>query len=181
MAVELPQELLNGHVVGAKLRVTTGRDEKHEGVVFTYDPVSKFLVLEEHDTEVPTKSKTYIFQMENLRQIELLEKPSGEENLQLPNITEDDLLRMEQRNKAVAERALASIGRGVSTEAQAIFDALNKTMPCEWDGKSIRVMGEVTINAPYQPENSQSSNAQVLSRVQKVLEGVLSKLRRMKK
>jgi hypothetical protein len=56
-----------------------------------------------------------------------LEKASGEMIPSLPAITEDELLRMEQKNKIIAERALASIGKGVSTEAQGIFDALNKT------------------------------------------------------
>lgn len=48
-------------------------------------------------------------------------------SLALPGVSEEELLRAEQRNKAQAERALASIGQGVSSEAQAIFDALNKT------------------------------------------------------
>lgn len=57
----------------------------------------------------------------------MLEKAPADVNASLPNISEEDLLRLEQRNKGVAERALASIGKGVSTEAQTIFDALNKT------------------------------------------------------
>lgn len=56
-----------------------------------------------------------------------MEKAPASVNASLPNISEDDLLRLEQRNKGVAERALASIGKGVSAEAQTIFDALNKT------------------------------------------------------
>lgn len=58
---------------------------------------------------------------------QVLEKAPADANVNLPNISEDDLLRLEQRNKDVAERALASIGKDVSAEAQTIFDALNKT------------------------------------------------------
>lgn len=70
---------------------------------------------------------------------QLLEKAPADLNASLPHISEDDLLRMEQRNKDVAMRALASIGEDVSTEAQTIFDALNKTyvpmlFRCAWNG-----------------------------------------------
>lgn len=42
-------------------------------------------------------------------------------------------------------------------------------MPCEWEGANIRVMGEVVIKPPYQPQNCVSANTQVLSRVKKVV------------
>lgn len=111
----------------------------------------------------------------------------GEINMNLPNVSEEELLKMEQKNKGIAERALASIGKGVSAEGQAIFDALNKTyvpngvwiiashcifvysMPCQWEGLNIRVMEEVLIKPPYQPQNCVSSNAPVLSRIKKVV------------
>ncbi|RLN98803.1 hypothetical protein BBJ28_00017360 [Nothophytophthora sp. Chile5] len=116
-----------------------------------------------------SKSKTRIFQMEALQNIEVLEAaPEGVE-LALPAVSEEELQRVEQRNKGIAERALASIGQGVSSEAQATFDALNKTMPCEWEGANIRVMDDVVIKPPYQPQNCVSANTQVLSRVKKVV------------
>ncbi|DBA04653.1 TPA: hypothetical protein N0F65_012236 [Lagenidium giganteum] len=176
----LPKELTDGNILGAKLRVVTMADETFEGAVFTFDPVANFLFLEEVDANTPAKSKTRIFQVDALKSIELLEKGSGEA-LQLPHITEEDLVRLEQRNKGIAERAIASIGKDVSAEAQTIFDALNKTMPCEWDGQNIRVMGEVVIQPPYQPQNCVSDNAPVLSRVKKVLEGEKNKLRKARK
>jgi hypothetical protein len=141
------------------------------------------------------KSKTRIFQLEALEKIEVLEAAPAGLQLTLPVISEDELQRVEQRNKGLAERALASIGQGVSGEAQAIFDALNKTcvcvvgsfhwdsinltrllwpflpfrMPCEWEGANIRVMGEVVIKPPYHPQNCVSASTQVLSRVKKVV------------
>ena len=76
------------------------------------------------------KSKTRIFQLEALQKIEVLDPAPAGLQLTLPAISEEDLLRAEQRNKGLAERALASIGQGVSVEAQAVFDALNKTYVC---------------------------------------------------
>lgn len=55
------------------------------------------------------------------------------------------------------------------------------SMPCEWEGPNIRVMGDVLIKPPYQPQNCVSENAQVLSRVKKVLEGEKNKLKKAKK
>ncbi|RLN10746.1 hypothetical protein BBJ28_00008897 [Nothophytophthora sp. Chile5] len=170
----LPEELKqDGKAVGAKVRVVTSAQENFEGVIFTVDPVANFLILEER---VGSKSKTRIFQMEALQKIEVLEAaPEGVE-LALPAVSEEELQRVEQRNKGIAERALASIGQGVSSEAQATFDALNKTyvhvwvlMPCEWEGANIRVMDDVVIKPPYQPQNCVSANTQVLSRVKKVV------------
>lgn len=118
----------------------------------------------------------------------------GENDAELPHISEEELLRLEQRNKENAERALASIGNGVSPEAQAIFDALNKTyffitirlrfcgcdrntyllcrMPCQWDKQNIWVMREVTIRPPYDVKDCVSSDQAALGRVRKVVRTV---------
>ncbi|CAH0491595.1 unnamed protein product [Peronospora farinosa] len=174
----LPTKLQQDYkAVGAKVSVLTNSQETFEGVIFTVDPVANFLVLEEQNG---IKSKTRIFQLDALQKIQVLDPAPVGLQLTLPAISEEDLLRAEQRNKGLAERALASIGQGVSGEAQAIFDALNKTMPCEWEGVNIRVMGEVVIKPPYQPQKCVSANTQVLSRVKKVLEGEKIKLKKAK-
>ncbi|KAG7378832.1 protein with role in RNA processing [Phytophthora pseudosyringae] len=175
----LPAELQQDHkAVGAKVRVLTTGQETFEGVIFTLDLVAHFLLLEEQDG---AKTKTRIFQLEALQKVEVLEPAPAGLMLTLPVVSDEELQRVEQRNKGLAERALASIGQGVSVEAQSVFDALNKTMPCEWEGANIRVMAEVVIKPPYQQQNCVSANTQVLSRVKKVLEGEKSKLKKVKK
>ncbi|RMX68398.1 hypothetical protein KXD40_000129 [Peronospora effusa] len=181
----LPTKLQQDYkAVGAKVSVLTNSQETFEGVIFTVDPVANFLVLVDQmltiEEQNGIKSKTRIFQLEALQKIEVLDPAPVGLQLTLPAISEEDLMRAEQRNKGLAERALASIGQGVSGEAQAIFDALNKTMPCEWEGVNIRVMGEVVIKPPYQPQKCVSANTQVLSRVKKVLEGEKIKLKKAK-
>jgi len=73
------------------------------------------------------------------------------------------------------QAALARIGVGVTQEAQDIFDAMSKTLPCRWHKESIIVLDEVIINPPYDIDNCKTSktvgSTELLARVRKVLEG----------
>jgi hypothetical protein len=72
----------------------------------------------------------------------------------------------------------ANIGVGVTQEAQDIFDALARTLPCVWDGKAIQVMDEVRISPPYDEcePATQAADPRAVERVQKVLAHEKSKL-----
>lgn len=77
--------------------------------------------------------------------------------------------------------ALHKIGVGVSREAQNIFEALDKTLPCRWEGKDILVLDEVRIREPYDAGACQvlvdQAHAQsVLERVKLVLQHELQRL-----
>ncbi|PGH19241.1 hypothetical protein AJ80_04106 [Polytolypa hystricis UAMH7299] len=66
-------------------------------------------------------------------------------------------------------------GKGVSKEAQDLFDAFSRTMPTRWDGTSIIVADTVIITKPYHVDNCQAINSEDgvgigLTRVRKVLE-----------
>jgi protein LSM12 len=72
------------------------------------------------------------------------------------------------------EKTIRSLGKGVTPQAQDIFDALEKTMPCEWKDTNIEVFGEVMIDSPYTLElchfkEGSSRNAMMMDRVQTVL------------
>jgi protein LSM12 len=70
-----------------------------------------------------------------------------------------------------AELDMAKVGIGVTKEAQGIFDALSKTMPCIWHDRSITVMDVVTVKPPYTVADVSAAPEQsgALERVKKVL------------
>lgn len=95
----------------------------------------------------------------------------------------DDIITREKKALKEEFQRQNRIGVGVTEEAQQIFDALSKTMPCSWNNKSIVVMDEVTISPPYNAENckmvpGKSVQESILERVQKVLELEKKKIKR---
>lgn len=86
-----------------------------------------------------------------------------------PQRSQDRLSRALQTAQSEADK----IGQGVTPQGQFIFDTLVKTMPCKWQGQSIVVLGEVTISAPYQPQDCHTKHPDdttTLDRVVKVLQ-----------
>ena len=63
-------------------------------------------------------------------------------------------------------------GKGVSREAQEIFDRISRTLPTRWEGKDIVVSDAVVIEAPYRPEDCKAGTGaakESLTRVKKVV------------
>ena len=79
---------------------------------------------------------------------------------------------------AYAERK-QKLGYGVTKEAQNIFDALSKTLPCKWRRNEIVVMESVIVPPPYTTV-APGGNGDKFSRerVQKVLTGEWNKMAR---
>jgi protein LSM12 len=72
------------------------------------------------------------------------------------------------------ERSVRAIGTDVTEEAQDIFDALAKTMPCEWRGETIEVYGEIQVVSPYSLDDCKfigggNGNEMMMDRVKTVL------------
>lgn len=116
----------------------------------------------------------------------------------LPHV---DLQRAKEREARALKQAqadLAKVGVGVTREAQALFDALAKTMPCEWRQQQqqqagggaakhgeIAVLECVVVRPPYTPadcaalpgaEAEAAAASGALDRVRKVLKAARERL-----
>lgn len=63
-------------------------------------------------------------------------------------------------------------GKGVTREAQDIFDAFSRTMPARWDGHKIVVADAVIIASPYRVDDCRplvEGDTAALARVRKVV------------
>jgi len=164
-------------MLGAVLRIVTTLGETIEGTMFAYDKASKMLVLQQTATG-DGKASCRLVQTAFLKELEVRVPPPSSpagDKIKLPK-TQVQLVRdREQRAIAKAEEDAAFIGEGVTVRTQAIFDALRKTMPCEWKGQDILVLHEVRIPPPYLPSDCHGGGA-ALQRVRKVLTGVLEKI-----
>lgn len=71
-------------------------------------------------------------------------KQTASEHKEIIPIVDADRTKVRE-DRAVRNARLEAlkIGEGVTEEAQIIFNALSKTLPCRWNGKSIVVLEEV--------------------------------------
>ena len=94
-----------------------------------------------------------------------------------PRPAPSELTRVPSRPTASPSTA-ANIGVGVTQEAQDIFDALARTLPCVWDGKSDSGDGRSSHPPPYAAceAATEAADPRAVERVQKVLVHEKSKL-----
>ncbi|KAL0023310.1 hypothetical protein WJX77_005660 [Trebouxia sp. C0004] len=131
--------------VGCAVSVVT-QGEQVEGEVFAFDSAS--------DTSVQTGAL------------------AGRPVAPLPTVNAQRCKDREAKALQAAQAEAAKTGVGVSNEAQQVFDALSKTMPCHWKQQNIVILNEVELSPPYGLDNcstEHSHNVTTLERVKKVL------------
>ncbi|RII18050.1 hypothetical protein CUC08_Gglean002138 [Alternaria sp. MG1] len=93
----------------------------------------------------------------------------------LPSISKVDLAALQAReDQTIREMKKKDMqkGKGVSPEAQELFDAISRTLPTRWADTQIVVSDSVLIQAPYTLDNikAPSDKQQAENHVRKVVE-----------
>lgn len=158
---------LVGNVVKAKVA-----SDDLQGELYAYDPASQMLALSV-PTEPGSSLKHWVVARgEHVSSIESVEGASPAQ-LEIDDLAPHTLEAFTKREKKAMEKAVEDarhVNTEVTNEVQNVYNALRKTMPCEWDGTSIIVMGLVTIRGPrYTPESCEGADESSLSRVRKVV------------
>jgi hypothetical protein len=135
-----------------KTRNTRHRTQEVAGTVFTFDAATDSLVLKEAGTHGGVHN-VRILRASAVRSVaEAAPPPDAAAEgpaaalarsalAPLPHVDPARAREREARALRQAQADLAKVGVGVTREAQALFDALAKTMPCEWRQQQQRQQG----------------------------------------
>lgn len=164
-------------VVGTRVVFRTTLGETIVSTVFEYDPITACVMLREPGAHngvatlriLRTTCISEVISVERPapgRPPDVLDYAGG-----LPEVCPEKGKRREERALLAAQMEADRVGEGVTKETQMVFEALAKTMPCRWQGKSILVLDLVTVNEPYTAEaaTAAAAHTSTLLRVQKVL------------
>ncbi|KAJ5316753.1 hypothetical protein PENANT_c016G02846 [Penicillium antarcticum] len=190
MAAMVPLEAALSGAIGARVRLTTAQPNAmtHEGTLFTVDPITSLVAINTAPAANPGDAKQaqngdyHVVPISRIQgfQILSLAAPSNSTSSSFadaqPTIQALDTRALKAREmKAIGEllEREARRGKGVTREAQELFDAFSRTMPARWNGNNIIVADAVTISAPYKAEDCRpiiDGDTAALARVRKVLE-----------
>jgi hypothetical protein len=163
-------------MLGAKVKVSTVIDDVCEASIYAYCPYTNTLTLQDSSS-----SEFRILKINFLKDIEVLEPPpSSSQDIQtayenaVPPLGPVTL--PSSRGSPLAQPAR---GVDVTAEAQSIFDAFSKTLPCRWAGKSIIVLDAIRVDEPYTSDacRAPANQAHALAQVRKVLDGERKRLK----
>ena len=161
-----------GHTVSG----ATSTGEAFGGVVYTYDPGTGVCVLRT-EGDITNTHDVFVVNTAGCSDVRSKAPSSSPTTEALPVVDPARSQRRLEANVKAAQTSAANIGVGVTRTAQDIFDALAKTLPCQWQGTAINVMDEVTIAAPYAVcQGMPNGDLRAVERVQKVLANEKAKL-----
>ncbi|KAK9457390.1 anticodon-binding domain-containing protein [Dipodascopsis uninucleata] len=198
--------------IGLQVKLTTTLDDVVVGNIYSYCTLTNTIVVEEieegseasesRDESIKNKKKNYrLLKISFIKDVQVIGKSSvtsdtssgsGTSNNSssafakaVPSISPVSIASANQRlNSAIrsANQAIVQEGVGVTKEAQELFNALVKTLPCRWADKSIIVLDEVRIDPPYTSESCKSKNpsSPALIRIKRVVEGERKRLQERK-
>lgn len=134
VAASGPRDAANNLVVGNEVILRTNNGEEVSGCVFAFDRQNNLLVIKENGSHSGV-SNLRLLKVSSIREVLSSVQPEQPFDLELPHVDLERCRKREEKALQQAEMESARVGQGVTKEAQAIFDALVKTMPCIWRDK----------------------------------------------
>lgn len=189
-----PLEVALSGVIGARIRITTAPPTTGtlEGTLFTACAITSLVAINTTAAQPSATSPTdsiqtqpgnyHIIPISRIQSFQLLSLPSNS-TTDGPSFTNASPALHPLDIRALKAREANAItklqerearrGKGVTREAQDLFDAFSRTMPARWDGTSIVVADAVVIAKPYRVNDCRplvSGDSAALTHVRKVLE-----------
>lgn len=182
MAAAVNPASLMAYKVGTQMTLTTSGGQEVSGELFASDADTDFLVVKEPGSHGGVSTLRFIKASTVSGLVKMVEPEPAQPGGTGPLPVVDAERSKARKEKSMRQAAMdaARIGDGVTKEAQAICDALSKTMPVRWQDKTIVVLEEVSIDSPYGVDNCRVDNLKdhksALERVKKVLQAERQRL-----
>ncbi|EFJ41346.1 hypothetical protein VOLCADRAFT_68382 [Volvox carteri f. nagariensis] len=157
------RDAISNWTVGNQVAFRTQSGEEVSGCVFAFDRQTNLLVIKENGSHSGV-SNLRLVKATSVREVLSSVQPEKPFDLELPHVDLERCRKREEKALQQAEMESARVGHGVTKEAQAIFDALVKTMPCVWRNKVIVVLDSVYVEEPYTPDTCRSDNEHAATR-----------------
>lgn len=179
----------NPVVLSHSVRITTATpaSSTFEGMLFTACPITNLVAINTNpappsaDPKQSQSGDYHVIPVSRIQSFQLLTLPSSSSSEPpsftdaQPSIQPLDARALKTREAKAIGEAMdreARRGKGVTREAQEIFDAISRTMPARWTSSNIVVADAVTIASPYRVDDCRplvEGDTAALARVRKVV------------
>ncbi|RDW93717.1 anticodon-binding domain-containing protein [Aspergillus mulundensis] len=181
----VPHEQALSDVLGARVRITTNpASSTIEGTVFAADPITNLVAVNTADGKQTQAGNYHVIPISRIQSFELLSLPQSAQSGEATSFADavpplhaldtQALRRREVEAVTKLQQGEARRGKGVTQEAQDLFNAFIRTMPTtRWDGANIIVADAVVVAPPYRADDCRALHAgdtAALARIRKVLE-----------
>jgi len=185
-----------GKAIGARIKLTTAAPHAltYEGTLFTACPILNVVAINTRSSTPAANTSAQpgdytVIPVSRIQSFQVLSLASGADGSESsiataqPAIGPVDVKRLKQREEQRIRKLKEEEkdrGKGVTREAQAIFDSFKRiNTPIRWHNQEMIVHEAVIISPPYRIEDCKcpKDKQEVLNRVKKVLDGERRKLK----
>ncbi|KAI5248863.1 hypothetical protein E4T43_01068 [Aureobasidium subglaciale] len=175
--------------IGARVKLTTvaPHSQALQGTLYTVCPVRNAVAL--NTAPAPPNPSSALanqpgdYHIIPIRHIQSFELISLDADAAKQSVGAIDMKKLRDREEAAIRKLQeqeANKGKGVTREAQQIFDALKRLLPTRWHEQQIVVSDSVIISPPYTANDCEAPKGkdQALDRIRMILNGERDKIAR---